>query len=116
MKRFIIILTFGATLFSAYAEKQNTFGLLSEKIQSNVAIVSKNKEGVYSFSHNLNMTDEKKAVWTKRIMNDRKVIKIIEILDNKVFITFNEDIGEKEIEEAITYCVSKFGYQSIKLN
>jgi hypothetical protein len=116
MKRFISILAFSIALLSLDAGIQKSEFIYAGKIQNNFANVSKDKDGVYSFSHALTMNEEKKAVWIKRISNDRTIIKTLEILDNKVLITFNEGIGEKEIEEAITYCASKFGYQSIKMN
>lgn len=69
----------------------------------------------YFFSHDIDMTEQKKERYIYRIMTDNHFVKNMSINGESVSIIFDKNTSEDEINQTLLYCSRVFNFESYKL-
>lgn len=69
----------------------------------------------YFFSHDIDMTEQKKERYISRIMTDNHFVKNLSIKGESVSIIFDKNTSEDEINQTLLYCSRVFNFESYKL-
>lgn len=69
----------------------------------------------YFFSHDIDMTEQKKERYIYRIMTDNHFVKNLSIKGESVSIIFDKNTSEDEINQTLLYCSRVFNFESYKL-
>ena len=69
----------------------------------------------YFFSHDIDMTEQKKERYISRIITDNHFIKNLSIKGESVSIIFDKNTSEDEINQTLLYCSRVFNFESYKL-
>ena len=69
----------------------------------------------YFFSHDIDMTEQRKERYISRIMTDNHFVKNLSIKGESVSIIFDKNTSEDEINQTLLYCSRVFNFESYKL-
>lgn len=69
----------------------------------------------YFFSHDIDMTEQRKERYISRIITDNHFIKNLSIKGESVSIIFDKNTSEDEINQTLLYCSRVFNFESYKL-
>ena len=69
----------------------------------------------YFFSHDIDMTEQKKERYISRIMTDNHFVKNLSIKGESVSIIFDKNTSKDEINQTLLYCSRVFNFESYKL-
>lgn len=69
----------------------------------------------FSFLHEKLMDANQIERYTSRILTDCVQLESISFVENKVVLIMKNNVSEADINNAIIYCINKFGFTSYKI-